>query len=363
MTVRRLLMTTDAVGGVWRYAVDLAGGLRSFGIETTLLCFGPRPEGTRRAEAGQVADLQWVDLPLDWMSRDASDLAAVPDAIARHAAAASADVVQVNLPSQAAQLDLDVPVVAAAHSCVTSWFHAVRGSDLPESWQWQRTLTQAGLDRACAVIAPSRAFAEVLRDCYPGLPRITVVPNATAIKEAAPRKKPYAYAAARWWDEGKNAAVLDKAAARCRRPVRAAGANRGPNGHCVTFQHARHLGQLDQPQLVELAGSAAAFVSPSIYEPFGLAALEAARLGAALVLADIPTYRELWDGAALFAAPHDPDSFAAAIDVLLDDGDLRRSLSGRAASRAAAFTIEAQTAQMLGLYRSLAPCRETLGAA
>ena len=50
---------------------------------------------------------------------------------------------------------------------------------------------------------------------------------------------------------------------------------------------------------------AAIFVSSSVYEPFGLAVLEAAGSGAALVLSDIPTFRELWDEAALFAPPGD----------------------------------------------------------
>ena len=50
------------------------------------------------------------------------------------------------------------------------------------------------------------------------------------------------------------------------------------------------------------AGSARCpiFVSAARYEPFGLAVLEAAQAGCALVLSDIPTFRELWDGAALF---------------------------------------------------------------
>ena len=42
------------------------------------------------------------------------------------------------------------------------------------------------------------------------------------------------------------------------------------------------------------------FVSVSRYEPFGLAVLEAAHAGCALVLSDIPTFRELWQGAASF---------------------------------------------------------------
>ncbi len=360
---RRILLTTDTVGGVWRYGLDLARGLSAAGVETTLLGFGPRPDAAQRAEAESVADLAWADLPLDWACDCPEELAGVPRAIGRHASAASADLVQVNVPSQAAGLDLEIPVVAMVHSCVTSWFRTVRGSSPPGGWNWQQPLTRAGLDRADAVVAPSHAFARLLAECYPGLGRVAVVPNATTVVPSQAHKQPFAYAAARWWDEGKNATVLDAAAKFCRAPIFAAGATTGPGGAHVHFRHARDLGRLDQQRLWELAGRAAVFVSPSLYEPFGLAALEAARAGAALVLADIPTYRELWDGAAQFADPRDPRAFAAGIDRLIEDDNLRHSTVAESAARAATFTTEAQAALMLGLYRALAPQRETMGAA
>ena len=363
LTPRRLLMTTDAVGGVWRYSLDLAYGLRTLGVETTLLGFGPRPSAAQRVEAERSAELVWSDLPLDWTARDAREVAGVPDVIARRADAIQADVVQINVPSQAARIDLDVPLVVVAHSCVTTWFRVVRGGNPPVQFHWQRQLTQDGFDGAGAVVAPSRAFARLLEECYPGLYPVSVVPNAAATGPTAETKQAYAYAAARWWDEGKNAAVLDAVAGLCKRPLYAAGAAVGPDAQRMRFKHARHLGQLDQERLFDLAASASVFVSPSLYEPFGLAALEAARLGAALVLSDIPTYREIWDGAALFADPHDPAAFASAVDRLMDDDDLRASLALRAERRSADFSVRAQATRMADLYRKLTPQPEAAGAA
>lgn len=362
MRPSRLLMTTDAVGGVWRYALDLARGLGDHGVETTLLGFGPRPRRGQRAEAERVAQLVWSDLPLDWMARDAAELAGVPEVVALHAEDSRADLVQVNVPSQAAGLDIDIPVVAASHSCVASWFHVVRGADLPASWRWQRELTGKGLAAARAVVTPSAAFARVLARCYPGLGPVTVVPNATAALPSTNARQPCAYAAARWWDEGKNAATLDAAAGLFRHPILAAGSTTGPDGQQVTFRHARSLGQLEQAAMHDVAASAELFISPSIYEPFGLAALEAARLGAALVLSDIPTYREIWEDAALFADPHDPAGFAAALDRLAEDRGLRGALRKVAADRAAAFSVPAQARRMRNLYLSLIPKHEPVGA-
>jgi glycosyltransferase involved in cell wall biosynthesis len=99
--------------------------------------------------------------------------------------------------------------------------------------------------------------------------------------------------------------------------------------------------------------TAAIVASPSLYEPFGLAPLEAANMGAALVLADIPTYRELWDGVALFAGPHDPDSFAEAINSLAQSEALRRDMGQKARERAKRYSVAAQTDAMRDVYDHL----------
>ena len=98
---------------------------------------------------------------------------------------------------------------------------------------------------------------------------------------------------------------------------------------------------------------AAALVSPSLYEPFGLAALEGARAGAPLVLANIATYRELWSEAALFFDPHDPDDLAHALDRLASDADLRTSLGASALARSRRYTPDVQARAMNEIYDTL----------
>ena len=56
---------------------------------------------------------------------------------------------------------------------------------------------------------------------------------------------------------------------------------------------------------------AAIYALPARYEPFRLEVLEAAAPGCALVLGDIASLRELWDGAALFVAPDDDRALRA----------------------------------------------------
>ena len=56
----KILMTTDAVGGVWHYAIDLAQHLMSEQIEVVLVCMGPEP---RKSKLEMVeATKRWTSL-------------------------------------------------------------------------------------------------------------------------------------------------------------------------------------------------------------------------------------------------------------------------------------------------------------
>ncbi|NKC30537.1 glycosyltransferase family 4 protein [Roseomonas sp. BU-1] len=347
-------MTVDAVGGVWRYAMDLCRALNDARVRVLLVGLGPPPGTAQGAEAASLPGtrLQWLDAPLDWMAPDAAALVGVPDELAALAARAGVDLLHLNLPSQAAGLRTERPVLIVSHSCLPSWWAAMRGTALPAEWAWQWRLNAAGLARAEAVVAPSASHAAALRATYAPEGRIRVVPNAAAVTPGAGPRELLVLAAARWWDEAKGGALLDEAAARSPWPVQAAGALRGDNGAAFTFHHATALGPLPAEDLRNRMRRAAVFASPSRYEPFGLAALEAAQAGAALVLAEIPTYREIWDGAAEFAA--DAGCLAAALHRLASDPALLHRRAAQARERAARFTPDRQLAALLAAYAAAA---------
>jgi len=73
---RRILMTIDAVGGLWRYGIDLARGLAAQGIACVLVGFGPEPDAAQQNELRGVRDvaLRWSGLPLDWIAADEAAL-------------------------------------------------------------------------------------------------------------------------------------------------------------------------------------------------------------------------------------------------------------------------------------------------
>ena len=349
----RILLTLDAVGGVWRYAMDLAAGLSQSGYTFTFVGFGPAPSAAQRAEAERIGQLIWLDAPLDWLAEDEAQLDRIPALLRALVAEQEIDLVHLNLPSQACGLQLDVPVLVVSHSCVVTWFAGVRHSAVPPNWQWQFRRNRAGFDAADAVLAPSHAHADMLRASYGHIDGLGVVYNGTNANLAPSRKEAMVFAAGRWWDDGKNGALLDAAASRSSWPVAMAGPNRGPNGQQLDLRNARALGELPHAEVAQWMARAAIFASPSRYEPFGLAPLEAAKAGAALVLSDIPTYRELWDGAALFAPADDAAAFADAMNRFISDDALRHEFAARARERSGRYTLEAQVTAMRSVYDHL----------
>jgi len=67
-SVRRVLMTTDAVGGVWRYAIDLGRALLLRGVRTTIAVMGPVPSARQLQEVSRAGlDIAVRPCRLEWM--------------------------------------------------------------------------------------------------------------------------------------------------------------------------------------------------------------------------------------------------------------------------------------------------------
>lgn len=349
----RLLLTTDAVGGVWQYATDLARALGGLGVETLLAVLGPKLVAEQRALARSIAGLTLVetDLPLDWLADTPEQIAIAGRRIAELAKHVRADLVQLNHPAFAAQAAFPMPLIAVAHSCVATWWASVERGDLPEDLAWRAALHGQGLRAAARVVTPTAAFAAATQQTYTlGTPP-TFIHNgrATPVGLTAAQQD-FAFTAGRLWDRGKNVATLDRAAAALSVPFRAAGALVGPHGERASVSHLQTSGVLNERAVRDCLAARPVFVSAARYEPFGLAVLEAAAAGCALVLADIPTFRELWEGAAIFVAPDDDRGFAQAIESLIADPAARSARGEIAQSVARSFSVDRMAGRMRALY-------------
>jgi glycosyltransferase involved in cell wall biosynthesis len=358
MNALRLLLVTDAVGGVWVYSLELARALRPLGVETLLAVMGPSPDERQREAA---TDFRLIDtgLPLEWLDTSADEIRSAGEALAAIAAREKADLVQTSSAALLAQADFHCPAVAVQHSCVASWWAAVEATPLPAEFEWRRDLVQRGLDRADAVVAPSLAFAAETSRLY-GVAVASVHNGRTRLWTRDIPQGDFVFTAGRLWDEGKNVATLDDSAAHIRAPFQAAGSTYGPNGARVDLQHIDALGPLSETRLGGVYSARPIYASSALYEPFGLSVLEAAQAGCALVLSDIATHRELWDGAAVFVAPRDGPGFARTIEELLRNPQHRERIGEMARVRARRYTPERMARGMGEIYARLVASADTV---
>jgi glycosyltransferase involved in cell wall biosynthesis len=110
-------------------------------------------------------------------------------------------------------------------------------------------------------------------------------------------------------------------------------------------------GYVTDRQLAACYSRSSAFVFPSLYEGFGLPALEAMAHGIPVACSDVDALRDVCGDAALLFDPLSVDSIANAIDKVLKDSDLRQRLSKAGIARAAQFSWEKSAQLTLEVYR------------
>jgi glycosyltransferase involved in cell wall biosynthesis len=348
-----VLMTTDTVGGVWAYSLELARALGQSGIRVSLCTMGRRLSAAQTVESARIPGLHIHEsgYKLEWMEDPWRDVERAGKWLLALRRELRPDIVHLNSFAHGA-LDWETPTVVVAHSCVLSWRNAVRCSPAPQSWEEYRNRVRAGLRHANTTVAVSRFLASELECHYGPLGSVATIYNARRASEYKPLGKlPYVLSCGRVWDEAKNIRALDHAAQFLRWPVFVAGEERHPEGGANALKNVTTIGQLASEDLRTWYGRAGIYALPALYEPFGLSALEAALSGCALVLGDCPSLREIWKDAAIFVSPGDSEELASAIDSLSGNEAHREEFAHRARTRAASFTPERMAQAYLRVYQ------------
>jgi glycosyltransferase involved in cell wall biosynthesis len=333
-------MTTDAVGGVWTYSLELAAALAPRGAEVHLATMGPEPGHSRLQEierSAAVAGLHVSRFALEWEPEPWEDVAAAGEWLLSLEGEIEPDLIHLNGYAHGA-LAWRAPAVSVAHSDVLSWWAAVKRKPLPPSWDRYRHALTAGLRAVDAVCTPTHAALLELRRHVEFPAPAFVIHNGRSFLSPDVPKEPFVLGVGRYWDEAKNLTALERVERRVPWPVVLAGKGT-VHGH------------RDPTGITTMMARAAVFAAPARYEPFGLAILEAALSGCALVLGDIASLRELWEDAALFVDPDDDNELASAIQLLATRQDLLVDLARRAGERAVGYNPATMANGYIELYR------------
>ena len=360
-----ILLTSDTVGGVWTYALDLMRSQRR--VRWILATMGDALRADQHGELREVQQLCDVTLcesrfALEWMPEPWRQVDEAGRWLLSLEAEHAPNIVHLNGYAHAA-LPFRAPTLVVAHSCVLSWWRAVKGEEAPPEWSCYRERVRAGLLAADAIAAPTRAMLSEIEALYGPLPqahsRLQVLANGRTLPSAARavEKEPFVFAAGRLWDEAKNIALLERAAPHLNWPVRVAG--HGEHTEAGTGNGAlQFLGRIESHQVLEQMRRASIYALPARYEPFGLSILEAALCGCALVVGDIASLREVWGDAALFVPPDDERALAQTINALAGDDAWRAEMARRAGERAQRFSLRRFGESYERAYRDLLDAHE-----
>ena len=342
----RILMTTDTIGGVWNFTAGLCEFLCA-DHEVALVSFGRALSSDQAAwvhgMAGGSFQFTASEAPLEWMPDNELALEG-SGLLTRIASEFQPNLLHADqfcwgaLPRVGA---LDIPRVVTAHSDVLSWADACRPGGLPASLWLIRyvNLVQEGLNGADAVVAPTRWMLDSLRSTFTVAAEGSVVYNGVAAGPASSnQRKRQIVTAGRFWDEGKNLKLLQELTSPF--PILCAGEG-VPNG----------LGSLSHKDLQQFFLGSEIYLCPSLYEPFGLAPMEAAACGCALVLHDLPSLREIWGDAALYFTSK--ASLEALLAELWLHPEVARQAALRAMKRAAEFPLSRTADDYANVYRAL----------
>lgn len=263
-------------------------------------------------------------------------------------------------------LTTPLPAVATVHDLTPLLF--------PE-WHHRRNvagfapLLPASVRRASRVLCVSRAtLSDLLRACPEAGGKAVVVPNGLVPAPAAsggapPHPRPYVLslgtleprknherlvaAMESIWDRREGFPDL----------VLAGGEGWGMPGFSARLSRSRHaariatLGWVEPDRAASLLRGARLLAYPSLYEGFGLPALEAMAEGVPVVASSSSSLPEVVGDAGLLPDPRDTAAIAAAIERAHDDEAFRAAARRRGPERARLFTWEEAARRTRDLFR------------
>ena len=113
---------------------------------------------------------------------------------------------------------------------------------------------------------------------------------------------------------------------------------------------------VSEDMLANYYSHAECMVLPSLYEGFGWPPVEAMACGCLVIVSNVASLPEITGDAALKVNPHDSDSLASAIRMILTDGRLKQEMVSKGLERASQFTWDKAARETMGVYRSVERC-------
>lgn len=349
-------MTTDTVGGVWVYSLELCKALQEYNVEVHLAALGTWPSEAQKQEVAAIENvtLYKSDFKLEWMEDPWEDVEKSRKWINSIYHTISPDVVHLNNYAHIGE-DWTCPTLTVFHSCVQTWWQAVKGTSAPSNWNQYSEVVHQSLSASDVVVSPTNAILKKAKNTHDFQTPSKVIYNGRGMDPSEEKEKEeFILCIGRIWDEAKNLKLLSHIAKNLPWPVYIAGDLKNPGtGQKSEFENVEFLGKLHPYEVRDWMQRASIFVSPTKYEPFGLAILEAAKSGCALILSELDTLKEIWEDSAAFFDPEDEPQAQEKILQLINNESARKEFSEKARNKAKEYSSEKMGLEYLDLYRQI----------
>lgn len=346
------LMTTDNLSGVWTYSLNLARELKKHDISITLAIMG---EDLTDHQKEELKGIPYFFAPFrqEWMKDPWEDIEKAGEWLMHLKERINPDFIHLNTYSLG-RLKWKIPVIMTLHSCLLTWWDAVKKEQIPREWYRYKANVEDGIRSADVVIAPSKSILKAAEKFYGRFLNRKIIYNGGDMNWfRSDTKEKYIFSMGRIMDEAKNIDLIIKAAPCIKYNIYIAGDNNGfPTENLP--RNIIFLGKLSPEQKRDWLSHASLYLLPVKYEPFGYTFLEAAFSGCALITGEIDSMKEIWDDAAVYIDNTNSSILAEQVNTLMYDDEYRNTMAEKARKRAESrYTVEKMAVGYLNLYREI----------
>lgn len=352
----KILMSADTLGGVWTYSLELIKALQPYHVEVALATMGAPLNNKQREDLADIPNVELYEsnYKLEWMDKPWNDVDKAGEWLLWLNKRVQPDLIHLNNYCHG-NLSWGKPVIMVAHSCVSSWWKAVKGEEVPDSWNTYKQRVTEGMRAADLLVAPTFAMLREIERIYGSTGDMKAIHNGmNPFNFSTTGKEPFIFSMGRVWDEAKNLELLAKAAPHLKWPVYIAGENKhASNGKYTELEGVKFLGSLSRKEVSKWLARASIYVLPARYEPFGLSLLEAAMSGCALVAGRTDSLLEIWKDAATYTDPDNSAELITIVNNMIDNDFYRKVLSSEAYNRSHMFSSQRMGKEYFNTYLEL----------
>jgi glycosyltransferase involved in cell wall biosynthesis len=350
--IKKILMTTDNLGGVWTYTMELLTELEKHNISAALAIMGSPLTANQKNQLNSFkqVEVHYSNYKLEWMENPWEDVDTAGEWLLNIRDEFHPDLIHLNSYSFGA-LNWGVPVVTVAHSDVISWWKSVLNCAHPKRFNEYLKRVKFGLENSNYIVAPSASMLKYINEIYGEFKNQQVIYNGRRKFTLKSEKQKQIFSMGRIWDTAKNISLIINTAPKFKWRVKLAGNPQNPiTNELTVYGNVDFLGGLSEKEVFRHLDESSIFALPARYEPFGLSPLEAAHAGCALVLGDIDSLREIWGDAALYVDPDNGERLVQVINDLIEDESMLKEYSARAVERSERYYPEKMCSEYLEVY-------------